>query len=149
MGQLFRAFTSEERADLKLPFAIEKISAGFPSPADDYIDIGIDLNEQLIRNPSSTFFMRVSGNSMINAGINDGDLIIVDKSINPKPGQIVIAVLDGSFTLKRLSNNNNKFYLEAENPEYPPIELTKYKMVQIWGVAIYCIHNLNIPSRIH
>tara|TARA_B100000579_G_C22506987_1_gene699679 strand:- start:276 stop:713 length:438 start_codon:yes stop_codon:yes gene_type:complete len=124
------------------PLMNESISAGFPSPADDYIDIGIDLNEHLIKNPISTFFLRVSGNSMTNAGIYDKDLIIVDRSINPKIGDIIIAVLDDLFILKRLSQINNKLYLEPANNDYPNIDISKYEKFQVWGVAIYCVHNL-------
>ena len=123
--------------------AIEYISAGFPSPADDYIDVGIDLNEQLIQHPTSTFLLRVSGNSMIDAGINNDDLLVVDRSLDPHPGHIVVAVLDGAFTLKRLTLKNGSLYLEAENSSYPPINLRQYKDVQIWGVAVHSIHSLN------
>ena len=105
---------------LSLPLANEYIAAGFPSPADDYIDIGIDLNELLIRHPTSTFFLRVSGHSMIGAGIQNGDLLVVDRSLDPKPGHIVIAVLDGAFTLKRMTFNRGVLSLEAEHPNYPP-----------------------------
>ena len=129
-------------SSLSIPIANECISAGFPSPADDYLDIGIDLNEQLIRNPESTFFLRVSGYSMTEAGINDGDLLIIDRSIDPRPGRIVVAVLDGNFTLKRLTLRSEKLYLEAANPNYPSIDITLYQNVQIWGVAIYSIHDL-------
>tara|TARA_Y100001968_G_scaffold155964_1_gene142472 strand:- start:726 stop:1178 length:453 start_codon:yes stop_codon:yes gene_type:complete len=132
----------KKRITLELPLASEHVSAGFPSPADDYIDIGIDLNEQLIRNPSSTFFLRVSGYSMTNAGINHGDLLIVDRSLDPKPGKIVVAIIDGSFTLKRLTYNSNKLYLEAAHPDYPSIDISQYESIQIWGVAIYSIHQL-------
>ena len=100
---------------LSLPLAGEKIAAGFPSPADDYIDIGIDLNEQLIRHPASTFFLRVSGDSMTGAGIHDGDLLVVDRSLDAKPGRIVIAILDGAFTLKRLQRRNGLLVLEFFN----------------------------------
>tara|TARA_Y100001968_G_scaffold110290_1_gene99840 strand:+ start:14867 stop:15319 length:453 start_codon:yes stop_codon:yes gene_type:complete len=134
-------------SSLSLPIANECISAGFPSPADDYLDIGIDLNEQLIRNPESTFFLRVSGHSMTGAGINDGDLLIIDRSIDPKPGRIVVAILDGSFTLKRLVLRCKKVYLEAANPDYPSIDITLYQNVQIWGVAIYSIHDLKSISE--
>ncbi len=122
------------------PIAIEAVSAGFPSPADDYMDRGIDLNEELIHRPASTFFLRVAGNSMDGSGIHDGDLLVVDRSINPLPGHIVVAVLDGTFTLKRLMNYKGNLRLEAENPSYPPINLNNYGDVQIWGVATYSIH---------
>ena len=84
---------------------------------------------------------------MTNAGIQDGDLLIVDRSINPQPGCVVIAVLDGSFTLKRLTHHKGGAYLEAENPAYSPIDLRHYENVYIWGVAIYSIHNINHRKR--
>ena len=122
--------------------AIETISAGFPSPAEDYIELGIDLNKYLIKNPISTFFLRVSGNSMNNAGIYNNDLLIIDRSINPNPGHIVVALLDGEFTLKRLIKEKNNYYLKADKENYPAINLYKYIDIQIWGVAIYSIHEL-------
>nr|WP_320668435.1 translesion error-prone DNA polymerase V autoproteolytic subunit [Prochlorococcus sp. MIT 1307] len=131
-----------KQSKLFLPLANECVSAGFPSPADDYIDIGIDLNEYLIQHPESTFLLRVSGDSMTGAGIHNGDLLVVDRSLNPRPGHIVIAVLDGAFTLKRLVLKNGVLYLEAEHPNYLPIDLQQYENVQIWGVAVHSIHNL-------
>jgi len=126
-----------------LPLASEYVSAGFPSPAEDYIDIGINLNDELIHHPASTFYLRVKGESMHNAGILNGDLLIVDPSLEAQPGNIVVAILDGSFTLKKLTYRKNIPYLEAEHPNYPPINLRNYETVQIWGVAIYSIHRLN------
>ena len=125
-----------------IPFASETISAGFPSPAEDYVELGIDLNKYLIRNPVSTFFLRVSGNSMNNAGIYNNDLLIIDRSINPNPGHIVVALLDGEFTLKRLIKKQNNYYLKADKENYPAINLYEYVDIQIWGVAIYSIHEL-------
>jgi len=125
-----------------IPLATETISAGFPSPAQDYIELGIDLNEHLIRNPISTFFLRVSGNSMNNAGIYNNDLLIIDRSINPNPGHIVVALLDGEFTLKRLIKKKDNYYLKADKENYPAINLYEYVDIQIWGVAIYSIHEL-------
>ena len=122
--------------------ASETISAGFPSPAEDYIELGIDLNKYLIKNPISTFFLRVSGNSMNNAGIYNNDLLIIDRSINPNPGHIVVALLDGEFTLKRLIKEEDNYYLKADKENYPAIDLYKYIDIQIWGVAIYSIHKL-------
>ncbi len=132
---------------LALPIASESISAGFPSPADDYLEAGIDLNKELVTHPASTFFLRVSGESMSGAGINNGDLLIVDRSLDPHPGNIVVAILDGAFTLKRLTHHQGRLRLEAENPDYPPFELNNYEEVQVWGVAIYSIHKLNLASR--
>ena len=125
-----------------IPLLTDSVSAGFPSPADDYTEENIDLNEHLIRNPFSTFFLRVKGDSMINSGIHDKDLIIVDKSLTPKPGNIVIAMIDGEFTVKRFSIKNNKLYLKAENRNYPDFNLEDYSDVHIWGVVIYSIHTL-------
>ena len=130
------------RTRLSLPLAGERVAAGFPSPADDYVEVGIDLNDQLIRHPTSTFFLRVSGESMLGAGIHDGDLLVVDRSLDPRPGRVVVAVLDGEFTLKRLVQHQGRLRLEAANPAYPPLELHRCGDVQIWGVAIHVIHPL-------
>ena len=125
----------------RVPLLNDSVSAGFPSPADDYTEENIDLNEHLISNPFSTFFLRVKGDSMINAGIKDKDLIIVDKSLIAKPGDIVIAMIDGEFTIKRLSIKNDELYLKAENHNYPDFSFKNHIDVQIWGVVIYSIHS--------
>ena len=125
----------------KIPLLTDSVSAGFPSPADDYTEENIDLNEHLISNPFSTFFLRVKGDSMINAGIKDQDLIIVDKSLTAKPGNIIIAMIDGEFTIKRLSIKNNELYLKAENHNYPDFRFKNHIDIQIWGVVIYSIHS--------
>ena len=140
-GQLPTPLCSQRRP-LHLPLAGERVAAGFPSPADDYVEVGIDLNDQLIRHPSSTFFLRVSGDSMTGAGIHDGDLLVVDRSLDPRPGRVVVAVLDGGFTLKRLARHRGRLRLEAANPDYPPLELEDCGDMQIWGVAIHVIHPL-------
>ena len=134
--------SSEVLSKQVIPLAKETISAGFPSPAEDHIELGIDLNKYLIKNPISTFFLRVSGNSMNNAGIYHNDLLIIDRSINPIPGHIVVAILDGEFTLKRLVKKQNNYYLKADKENYPAISLYEYTDIQIWGVAIYSIHEL-------
>ena len=125
----------------RIPLLNDSVSAGFPSPADDHMEENIDLNEHLISNPFSTFFLRVKGDSMINAGIKDKDLIIVDKSLIAKPGNIVIAMIDGEFTIKRLSIKNDELYLKAENHNYPDFSFKNHIDVQIWGVVIYSIHS--------
>ena len=134
--------SKKDSPNLLIPLVTETICAGFPSPAEDYIELGIDLNKYLIKNPISTFFLRVSGNSMINAGIYNNDLLIIDRSINPNPGHIVVALLDGEFTLKRLIKEKNHYYLKADKENYPAIDLYEYVDIQIWGVAIYSIHEL-------
>ena len=125
----------------KIPLLTDSVSAGFPSPADDHTEENIDLNEHLISNPFSTFFLIVKGDSMINAGIKDKDLIIVDKSLTARPGNIIIAMIDGEFTMKRLSIKNNELYLKAENHNYPDFRFKNHINVQIWGVVIYSIHS--------
>ena len=132
----------KDSSALLIPLAQGSISAGFPSPAEDYIELGIDLNKYLIKNPISTFFLRVSGNSMNNAGIYNNDLLLIDRSINPNPGHVVVALLDGEFTLKRLIKEKNNYYLKADKENYPSINLYEYIDIQIWGVAIYSIHEL-------
>ena len=106
------------------PLYLERISAGFPSPADDYIETALDLNTYLVRNPAATFMVRVSGDSMSGAGIHDGDILVVDRSEEPVPGRIVVAVLDGELTVKRLEILDGRLRLLARNPDYPPIEIT-------------------------
>jgi DNA polymerase V len=125
-----------------LPLAGTTVAAGFPSPADDYIESRIDLNDVLIRHPSSTFFLRVSGDSMRGAGILDGDLLVVDRAIEPRAGRVVVAVLDGAFTLKYLNRHRGRWRLEAAHPDYPPLELSERDDARIWGVAIHAIHSL-------
>jgi len=138
--QVLDSFNSTTKK-FKIPLLADSVSAGFPSPADDYTEENIDLNEHLISNPFSTFFLRVKGDSMINAGIKDKDLIIVDKSLTARPGNIIIAMIDGEFTIKRLSIKNNELYLKAENHNYPDFRFKNHIDVQIWGVVIYSIHS--------
>jgi DNA polymerase V len=125
-----------------LPLAGMPVAAGFPSPADDYIESRIDLNDTLIRHPSSTFFLRVSGDSMRDAGILDGDLLVVDRAVEPRHGRVVVAVVEGAFTLKHLRRHHGRWRLEAAHPDYPPLELEGRDDSQIWGVAIHAIHSL-------
>lgn len=125
--------------EYELPFYSNKVSAGFPSPADDHLEMKLDLNTYLIKHPSSTFFVRVSGDSMIKAGIQSGDMLIVDKSIEPCDGKIVIAALDGELTVKRLYKRSGVLRLLAENDKYNPITITEQEMV-IWGVVTHVIH---------
>ncbi len=125
-----------------LTFYAARAEAGFPSPADDYIEGQLDLNEHLIANPPATFFVRVSGQSMINAGIHDGDLLIVDRSVEPQSGSIVIAVVHGETTVKRLGRRGDRLLLLPENEAYQPLEVNRETGLQIWGVCRYVIHRL-------
>ena len=127
---------------MKLPLYSCKISAGFPSPADDHLEKKLDLNSHLIKHPAATFFVRVNGDSMINAGINDNDILIVDRSLKPSHGKIVIAVVDGQMTVKRLHKRSGKLILMPENNHFKPIEITESMTVEIWGVVITSIHSV-------
>ena len=124
-----------------IPFFLEPVEAGFPSPADDYIDCTIDLNEHLIQNPPATFMVRVRGNSMVDAGIQSGDLLIIDKSLEVRDGDIVIAAVDGQFTVKRYRRTGATLRLVAENPKQPEIVICGEMNVEIWGVVIHVIHS--------
>ena len=132
----------EGKTRLEIPLFTTGISAGFPSPADDFIDKTLDLNEFLVAHPSATFFVRVEGTSMIEAGIHPGDILIVDRSLEPKSGSIVIALLNGEFTVKRFRRSKGKSYLFAENPSFTPIEITDGMHVEVWGVVTYVIHKV-------
>lgn len=118
------------------------VAAGFPSPADDFIEEKLDLNEKLIRHPAATFFVRVSGNSMIKAGIHSGDMLIVDRSLEPKTGSVVVAVVNGEFTVKRISRQGDKLYLMPENSRFQPIQITDDSNFQVWGVVTNVIHTV-------
>jgi DNA polymerase V len=132
----------EARTSLEVPLFTAGISAGFPSPADDFIDARLDLNEFLIAHPAATFFVRVEGTSMIEAGIHPGDILIVDRALEAKPGSIVIAVIDGEFTVKRFHCAGGRRLLLAENPRFSPIEITEGMNAEVWGVVSYVIHRV-------
>ncbi len=120
----------------ELPLLRHRISAGFPSPADEYIEKGLDLNTYLVRNKAATFFFRVMGDSMIGASIHDGDMLIVDRSIEPRHRHIVLAVINNEYTVKRLYSHNEIVELHAENPAYAPIRFNEYEELQVWGVVV-------------
>jgi len=118
------------------------VAAGFPSPAQDYFDGRIDLNTHLIKDITSTFVVRVTGDSMEGAGISDGDELIVNRALEPRDGSVVIAVLDGELTVKRLRITGNGVVLQAENPRYPDIRVPALSELTIWGVATRCLHHV-------
>ncbi|HAB27868.1 MAG: peptidase S24 [Xanthomarina sp.] len=135
-------FQADVSSELKLPYVVNGISAGFPSPADDFLDINIDLNKHLIKNPSTTFYGRVRGDSMKDAGIHDGDLLIIDKSLEPTNNKIAVCFIDGEFTVKRISIEKDVVWLIAENKNYEPIKVTKDNDLVIWGIVTTVIKNL-------
>lgn len=119
-----------------LPLLQHRISAGFPSPADEYVEKGLDLNHYLVRNKAATYFFRVVGDSMIGAHIYDGDMLVVDRSIKPKHGHIVLAVINNEYTVKRLYTCNGVIELHADNPAYLPIRFKEDEELQVWGVVV-------------
>ncbi|MCG5643656.1 translesion error-prone DNA polymerase V autoproteolytic subunit [Flavobacteriaceae bacterium LSUCC0859] len=123
----------------KQPIIEGGISAGFPSPADDFKEIRISLDENLVRNKEATFYARVSGESMIGAGLDDGDLLVIDRSLEPKDGKIAVCYIDGEFTVKRLKIDQGKLYLMPENNKYKPIEVHEDNTLLVWGVVTYVI----------
>jgi len=133
-------YKNDSTTKLKAALYSSKVSAGFPSPAEDYIDKKLDLNEHLIKHPAATFFVKVEGNSMINAGIHNGDTLIVDRAIEPVDKKIVVAVINGELTMKRIKKINDKLYLMPENDEFKPLEVTEGSEFQVWGVVTSVIH---------
>tara|TARA_Y100000814_G_scaffold161674_1_gene118075 strand:+ start:306 stop:740 length:435 start_codon:yes stop_codon:yes gene_type:complete len=125
-----------------IPLYNYSISAGFPSPADDHLEKNLDLNEYLIKNPTSTFFVRVQGDSMVGAGINSNDILIVDRSLEMSNGKIIIAVLYGELTVKRLRLSKNEMWLDADNNKFDPIKVTEEMNFHVWGIATNVIHKL-------
>jgi DNA polymerase V len=125
---------------MPLPLFASRVPAGFPSPADDYVDQRLDLNTHLVEHPAATFFTRVSGHSMRGAGIHDGDLLIVDRALEPQDGRIVIAAVNGELTVKRLRLRSSGAWLVPEHPDYKPLKITEGLDCVIWGVVTRVIH---------
>ena len=123
-----------------VPLFLTRISAGFPSPAEDYLDLKLDLNEHLIQHPAATFFVRVDGESMLKAGINHGDILIVDRSLEPADRKIVIAGVRGELTVKRIRKIQGRLYLMPENENFAPLEVSEDSELEIWGVVTCVIH---------
>ncbi|MGL5317648.1 MAG: LexA family protein [Bacteroidales bacterium] len=127
---------------LPVPLASSAVSAGFPSPAEDFSDLSLDLNKELIRNPASTFFARVSGVSMVDDGVDDGDLLIIDKSVTPYDGCLAVCFVDGEFTLKRFRLEGDFGWLIPANESYKPIKVTAENDFRIWGIVRYLVKKM-------
>jgi DNA polymerase V len=119
---------------------LSPVSAGFPSPADDFLERNLDLNNYLIKHPSATFFVRVQGDSMIESGIRSGDILIVDRAVEKTDNKIAIALINGEFIVKKIKKNGDKLWLMPSNPRYRPQEITADMNFEIWGVVTYVIH---------
>jgi len=135
LGQAAALATIQE-----IPLFLSPVHAGFPSPADDFVETQLDLNQYLVSHPVATFFVRASGDSMEGAGIFNGDILVVDTSLQPRHGMVVVAVLSGEFTVKRFIQQKKKVILASENPAYPPIEIQEGMEFSVWGVVTYSLH---------
>jgi len=132
--------TKDNPTELSIPIFTSRVQAGFPSPADDHLEDALDLNTHLIHHKEATFFVKAQGDSMLGAGIQQGDILIVDKSLSAKSGKIVIAVVDGEFTVKRLHKYKGNITLKAENPDFEDIKIGGTDELIIWGVVTSVIH---------
>lgn len=136
-------YNAETLTALELPFADEGVRAGFPSPAQGYMENAIDLNRDLVQHPESTFYARVVGDSMVDADLHEGDILVVDKSVEAKDGDIAVCVVEGEFTVKRLSVTADGIVLEPANADYAPICVSEADRFEVWGVVTYVIKRLS------
>ncbi len=135
------SFYAMEDAKLSgVPVFGDAVSAGFPSPAEDYLDVDLNLHEYLVQNPAATFCVRANGDSMVDANIQSGDVMVVDRALDPNNNSIVLAVLDGEFTVKRIKKNEDELYLMPANEQYQPVKITDDMDFQVWGVVTFIIH---------
>ena len=137
--KILNFFTPKKENGIGQWLAEEGISAGFPSPADDFKETRISLDRELVKNKEATFYARVSGDSMTEAGLNDGDLLVIDKSLNPENGKIAVCLIGGDFTVKRIKKEKNKLFLVPENKKYKKIEIKEENDLIIWGIVTYII----------
>ena len=136
------SFYSMDEKVLDIPFYQSNVPAGFPSPADDFMDLDLNLQEYLVQHPSATFCVRVTGDSMQNAGIFSGDVMVVDRALEPKNNTIVLAVLDGEFTVKRIQKKGEELFLKPENKDFKAIQIIEEMNFQVWGVVTHIIHKV-------
>ena len=139
-GDVVDFYSADIVTELLLPFAENGVSAGFPSPADDVMELGLDLNKALIPHPAATFYAKVKGSSMIDAGIGDGDILVIDKSLDPKDDDIAICFVDGEFTVKRIACRDGGLLLMPANEKFQPIRITEENDFLVWGIVTYIIH---------
>ena len=128
--------------EIAVPFLQTCVSAGFPSPADDYVEQKLDLNDYLIKHPAATFFVRVEGNSMVDDNIYSGDILIVDRALPVNNDSVVVVYIDGEFTVKRIAKKDNALYLVPASKQYKPLLITSEMNIEIWGVVAYVIHKV-------
>ena len=141
-GSISKIWFADDSQGIELLFYDTKVQAGFPSPAEDHLEQRLDLNTLVIENPSATFFVRVAGESMKDIGITDGDILVVDRSIESWENRIVVAVIDSEFTIKRFTIRHETVVLKAENPDYPAIKITPEMDFSVWGVVSWTLKKL-------
>lgn len=141
-GGFFDFYSVSEKAAFEAPSFDARVSAGFPSPADDYTELKLDLNKALVLNPTATFYVRVKGMSMVDAGINEGDMLVVDRSLEAKDNAIAICVINWEFTVKRLAVDGKNLFLVPENSQYKAIKITEEMDFQVWGIVTFVIHKV-------
>lgn len=139
MSDNLNIYSPDADSSIEIPLSDERVAAGFPSPADDYASLKLDLNRELIKNPASTFYARVNGLSMVDEGINEGDLLVIDKSLEPRDGSLAVCYIDGEFTLKRFERHCEYGLLIPANKEFRPIKVTAENDFIIWGIVTYII----------
>ena len=132
----------KESPKTRLPLYLSQVPAGFPSPAEDYVDRKLSLDEHLIQHPAATFFLRVQGDSMTGAGIHSGDLLVVDRKLEPGDQSVVVVALDRELTVQRRVKKDGKLFLASENPKFKPIEVNPETGVEVWGVDVHSIHTI-------
>lgn len=142
MTDIKAIYKPEDAEECGRPLFMIPVSAGFPSPADDYVEGSLDLNKYLIKHPAATFFIRVAGDSMINAGIHPDDILIVDRSLDAVDKKVIIAIVNGELTVKRIRIKKDGIYLVAENENYKSVKINKEMEFQVWGVVTSVIHAL-------
>ena len=131
-------YSGDFAATLKLPYAEGGVRAGFPSPAQDYMDRSLDFNREIIQHPAATFYAKVVGTSMVGAGIDEGDIVVIDRSLEPRQGDIVVAYIDGEFTMKRLDlseKDQGRIWLRPDNDKYPSLLITADMQFTVWGIV--------------
>ncbi len=142
MTDIKAIYKPEDAEECERPLFMIPVSAGFPSPADDYVEGSLDLNKYLIKHPAATFFVRVAGDSMINAGIHPDDILIVDRSLDAVDKKVIIAIVNGELTVKRIRIKKDGIYLVAENENYKPVKINNEMEFDVWGVVTSVIHAL-------
>ena len=141
-GSISEIWLMGDSRSIELPYYDTRVQAGFPSPAEDHLEQRLDLNTLVIENPSATFFVRVAGESMKDVGITDGDILVVDRSIESWENRVVVAVIDSEFTIKRFTTEQETVVLKAENPDYPSIKITPEMDFSVWGVVSWTLKKL-------